>query len=319
MTAPARRTWQPDAPSPPPCRGSAACRACRGGLSGPSPSLALLIAGLLWLRDSSLVAVKHVEVIGLSGPETARVTRQLESAARDMTTLHVRGDQLRSVVAPYPVVKDLRVSTDFPHGLKITVVENTPVAVVTVDGAKTPVAADGKLLRGAEPARRCRSVPLSVSRRRRPRGRQGRPRRRSRALAAAPAALRARVTRDLDEGRRASRSTLRDGPELRFGGADRLDAKWAAAAAVLAEDSRGATYLDLRYPERPAAGGLEDPALQQDPESVNAADPAATATSATPTARDDAIATVNLSLSLGSPSSLKSNYRLPQTASKIAL
>src|SRR3982751_6902616 len=103
----------------------------------------LLIAGGLWLRDSSLVAVQKVTVVGLSGPETARVTRQLESAARDMTTLHVRGDQLRSVVAPYPVVKDLKVATKFPHGLTITIVENTPVAAILVDGAKTPVSGSG--------------------------------------------------------------------------------------------------------------------------------------------------------------------------------
>ena len=81
--------------------------------------------------------------------ETLPAVALLEDAAKDMTTLHVRGDQLRSVVAPYPVVKDLRVSTDFPHGLKITVVENTPVAVVTADGAKTPVSGDGQSVVGA--------------------------------------------------------------------------------------------------------------------------------------------------------------------------
>jgi cell division protein FtsQ len=242
---------------------------------------ALLTAGLLWARVSSLVAVRHVEVVGLSGPETARVTRQLESAARDMTTLHVRGDQLRSVVAPYPVVKDLRVSTDFPHGLKITVVENTPVAVVTVDGAKTPVAGDGKLLRGAD-QRDLPAVPMRVS----PGGdhvADQAARGAIAALAAAPSALRARVIKATTSKAEGLTLTLQSGPELRFGGADRLAAKWAAASAVLASaDSRGATYLDLRYPERPAAGGLEDPTLQQDPETVNQADPAETSTSVTP-------------------------------------
>jgi cell division protein FtsQ len=244
---------------------------------------ALLIAGLLWLRDSSLVAVQKVTVTGLSGPETARVTRQLETAARDMTTLHVRGDQLRSVVEPYPVVKDLRVSTDFPHGMRITVVENTPVAAVIVDGAKTPVSADGTLLRGAD-QRDLPVVPLRAS----PGGdRVGDRTARAAiaALAAAPTALRARATRASTTRADGLRITLNNGPELRFGGADRLAAKWAAAAAVLSsEDARGATYLDLRYPERPAAGGLEDPSLQLDPDSVNAADPAASTTTPAPTA-----------------------------------
>ncbi|WCB93651.1 Cell division protein FtsQ [Baekduia alba] len=234
--------------------------------------LALLVAGALWLRDSSLVSVQKVTVVGLTGPEAPRVTRQLEDAARDMTTLHVRGDQLRSVVEPYPVVKDLRVSTDFPHGLKITVVENTPVAAISVGDDRTPVSADGKLLRGAD-QRQLPIVPLRVA----PGGNtivDATARHAIAALAAAPTALRARVERASTTREGGLTLKLRNGPDLRFGGADRLAAKWAAATAVLASSaSAGATYLDLRYPERPAAGGLEDPATQRDPEAVNSADP----------------------------------------------
>jgi len=51
--------------------------------------------------------------------------------------------------------------------------------------------------------------------------------------------------------------SVKDGPELIFGSTDRLTAKWAAAVRVLADpDAAGAEYLDLRLPERPAAGGL---------------------------------------------------------------
>ncbi|MET0811192.1 MAG: hypothetical protein ABWY65_08780, partial [Thermoleophilaceae bacterium] len=46
-------------------------------------------------------------------------------------------------------------------------------------------------------------------------------------------------------------------PELIFGDARRARAKWAAAARVLADpEARGASYIDLRIPGRPAAGGL---------------------------------------------------------------
>jgi cell division protein FtsQ len=245
--------------------------------------LALLVAGMLWFRDSSLVAVRDVSVTGLTGPEAGRVSAQLEDAARDMTTLHVRGGQLRSVVAPYPVVKDLRVSTDFPHGLKITVIENTPVAAIVAGGATTPVDASGRLLRGAD-ERELAAVPMRVT----PAGDHvvdATARHAIAALAAAPAPLRARVQRAVTTREGGLTLTLRNGPELRFGGADRLAAKWAAAAAVLADDaSAGATYIDLRYPERPAAGGLEDPATQRDPEAVNAADPTQITPPATPVA-----------------------------------
>ncbi|MCW2983306.1 MAG: FtsQ-type protein, partial [Conexibacter sp.] len=100
-----------------------------------------------------------------------------------------------------------------------------------------------------------------------------------------PPALRDRVLRASSTRQGGLTLVLSSGPDLRFGGADRLAAKWAAAAAVLADsESRGATYLDLRYPERPAAGGLEDPALQRDPEAADVADPGQTTTPAAPTA-----------------------------------
>jgi cell division protein FtsQ len=60
------------------------------------------------------------------------------------------------------------------------------------------------------------------------------------------------------------------GPEVYFGDAGRLAAKWTATARVLADpSSKGATYLDVRVPERPAAGGLEpinsQPEIQTSP------------------------------------------------------
>jgi cell division protein FtsQ len=220
-------------------------------------TLTLLVAGLLWLRDASVVAVNHVTVTGLTGPEAGRVGGLLESAARDMTTLHVRTDQLRAVV------------------------ENTPVAAIVVDGTRTPVSGDGRLLTGAE-QRELPVVPLPVA----PGGTQVLDRTARQAiavLAAAPPALRARVLRASSTRQGGLTLTLRNGPDLRFGGADRIAAKWAAATAVLADPgSAGASYLDLRYPERPAAGGLEDPSTQRDPQSVNSADPAATTTPVTP-------------------------------------
>ncbi len=82
-------------------------------------------------------------------------------------------------------------------------------------------------------------------------------------LAAAPPGLRAKVSR-VYAGPRGLTAPLDAGPILYFGGADRLRAKWTAAARVLADrSSAGATYIDLRLPERPAAGGLEDPTPAQ--------------------------------------------------------
>jgi hypothetical protein len=76
-------------------------------------------------------------------------------------------------------------------------------------------------------------------------------------LAAAPAVLRNRVERVAMSARGLS-VTLRDGPDLYFGTAERLSAKWLSAVAVLADgDARGAKYVDLTVPEHPAAGGVQ--------------------------------------------------------------
>jgi hypothetical protein len=110
----------------------------------------LLGIGWLWLRDSGLVAVDQVSVTGLSGTEAPRVRAALEGAARDMTTLHLRPDQLRTAVEPYPSIMAVDAHADFPHGLRHRRPTSTsasrrwrraPIAC--------PVAADGTLLRGS--------------------------------------------------------------------------------------------------------------------------------------------------------------------------
>ena len=52
-----------------------------------------------------------------------------------MTTLHVREQVLREATASYTSVEDLRVRTDFPHGMTIEVVEREPVAALAEGAA----------------------------------------------------------------------------------------------------------------------------------------------------------------------------------------
>jgi cell division protein FtsQ len=54
--------------------------------------------------------------------------------------------------------------------------------------------------------------------------------------------------------------TMRGGIQLRFGTGGNRAGQWAAAAAVLADPAlTSLTYVDLRVPQRPAAGGTSDP------------------------------------------------------------
>jgi cell division protein FtsQ len=219
--------------------------------------LALLLVGWLWLRDSSLVAVRQVTVTGVSGPDAARVIAALQEAGRAMTTLHVRDDELRTAVEPFSSVASVHGDPAFPHTLRIEVREQAPVGVVVAGADRVAVRRDGEVLRGVPtdglPQIAARALPGGP----RVSGRDAR--RGVAALAAAPAPLRARVRRT-SLGPQGLTVALRNGPSLIFGGPDRLRAKWTAAAVVLADPtSAGATYVDVRMPERPAAGGLEPP------------------------------------------------------------
>ncbi|HWC26257.1 MAG TPA: FtsQ-type POTRA domain-containing protein [Solirubrobacteraceae bacterium] len=218
--------------------------------------LVVLAPLALWLRDSSVVAVRQVTVTGVEGPQAEQIRRALRSAGLDMTTLHVRKRALLAAVAAYPVVRSVRTETDFPHGLRIVVNAHEAVgALRAAGGGVTAVAADGTLLRGSA----TRGLP-TVGVRATPGGDRLTAREdvvAVRLLAAAPRPLRARIAR-VFRGARGVTATMQDGPKLYFGGAARLGAKWSAAVQVLAHPtSRGAAYVDLRAPDRPVAGGLQ--------------------------------------------------------------
>jgi cell division protein FtsQ len=240
----------------------------RGFLRGFAAVIVLAglgIGGWLWLRDSSLVAVTAVRVSGATSSDEARIRSALESAARDMTTLHVREEVLHDAVDRFPSVAGLEVDTDFPHRISIQVLEHRPVAALEVDGHRTPVSGGGIVLTCVDAG-----DDLPTIRRDRLPGRRVDDARTRAALAvaaAAPHPLLAKGER-LWWGPEGLTMDLRDGPPLVFGTRDDAPAKWAAAARVLAEPSAaGATYLDLRVPGRVAAGGLGP--IPQEPVSEN--------------------------------------------------
>ncbi len=217
----------------------------------------LLVGAYFWLRDSSLVAVQQVKVTGASGPDAARIRTALVAAARNMTTLDVNLGQLKTAVQPYPDVKSIDVATKFPHGMRIRVIEQMPVAVVMEAGRRIPVAGDGTLLHDVTAASTLPVISLGVP--------PGGPRLTGyalsevRLLAAAPYQLLAKIGGVSDGPAHGLVAQLRDGPAIYFGDGGRLVAKWNAATAVLASrDSAAAVYVDVTDPNRPAAGAGSD-------------------------------------------------------------
>ena len=216
-------------------------------------AVAILGGCWLWLRDSSLVAVRQVRVTGVAGPDARQIRAALTLAARNMTTLDVRVGQLRTAVAPYPVVKDLRVSTQFPHGLRIRVIEGLPVGALVAGGHAIAVSGDGTVLHDI-PTGSLPSVPVALL----PGGSQITDRNALDALALladAPPRLTGRIEQVTTVAPHGLVVQLRSGPALYFGDDTDLDAKWSAATEVLADSSSaGATYIDVTDPSRPAAG-----------------------------------------------------------------
>ena len=109
-------------------------------------ALPLLGGGWLLLRRSPLVSVEHVKISGVHGSDAHAVDAALSSAARGMSTLDVHPAALLAAVRSFPVVRDVRAYPSFPHGLRIVVIEQPPVASLAVAGSRTAVAADGVVL-----------------------------------------------------------------------------------------------------------------------------------------------------------------------------
>jgi cell division protein FtsQ len=215
------------------------------------------IGGWFWVRDSSLASVDTVRISGITGPEAGDVRAALDQAAREMTTLHVDEQRLRRAVAVYPQVKDLQVEADPLHELRITVRERQPVALLSAGGQRVPVAGDGTLLRGRVSSADLPVIPADAL----PAGPTVTARQQLQLLAVladAPDAMRRHVDR-LEMERTQLVAVLRGaGPQIVLGDWSRPRAKWVAAARVLGDRSaEGATYIDVRLPERPSAGGFD--------------------------------------------------------------
>jgi cell division protein FtsQ len=217
-------------------------------------ALPLLGGGWLLLRNSSFVAVQRVQVSGVHGPQAQAIDTALLAAARQMSTLNLHVGQLRAAVAPFRVVREVKAAPRFPHGLRIEVLEQPPVAALVVGGARTAVAADGVVLGPTlltsrlptvsgyhEPAagQRVNGPDLLAA---------------LTVLGAAPAAL----MRDIERvftGAKGLTVAMRNGLQAYFGDATRPHAKWLSLVRVLADpSSAGASYVDVRLPGRPAAG-----------------------------------------------------------------
>ena len=221
----------------------------------------VLAAGLaagyfLWLRDSSLVAVDNVDVVGVSSGDPVRIRAELTRVAEGQTTLHADSAAIERAASAYPTIQSVTVDPNFPHGMRIEVTERPPAMLVEADGRQVPAAADGTLLTGVQVGDEERLPVLAIGHIPGGVALDGHPLQQALIVGAAPEPLRPMIEQVRTDDDYGVEVTLRGGIPVRFGSGSRAAEKWAAAAAVLADPKLDAlTYLDVRVPERPAAGG----------------------------------------------------------------
>jgi|CZKG01.1.fsa_nt_gi cell division septal protein FtsQ len=217
-------------------------------------ALPVLAGGYLLLRNSSFVAVRRVQVSGVHGAEAQAIEAALVTAARHMSTLDIHAGALRAAVAPFRVVSSIRAIPSFPHGLRIEVSEQLPVAALLVSSQRTAVAADGIVL---GPALLSSSLPTLTGYLVQPPGARLHSPFLLESLAvlgAAPRAL-ARHVAKVYTGPEGLTVAMGNGLLAYFGDSTLPHAKWLSLARVLADhSSAGAAYVDVRLPARPAAG-----------------------------------------------------------------
>jgi cell division protein FtsQ len=211
-------------------------------------------AAWMWLRQSSLASVQRVQITGVHGPQAGEIDAALSGAARHMNTLDVRLGALRAAVAPFPVVREVKATPSFPHGLRIQVVEQLPVATLAALGTRTAVAADGValgpgLVSGSLPTLSSSALPAPGQR-----VSDESLRAALTVIGAAPAPV-ARLVARAESAKQGLTLVLRNGLSVYFGDSSRPHAKWLALALVVANGrSAGASYVDVRVPERAVAG-----------------------------------------------------------------
>jgi cell division protein FtsQ len=221
-----------------------------------------------WLRDSSLVAVTEVRVKGIEGAQREEIVAALTGAGESMTTLHLDEARLEEAVSGFPIVAGITADTNFPHGLTVQVQERPPAVLAKGTDRTVAVAADGTVLPGVDFSEKGSDGLPTISADRVPAsGRlDGEPLAQALVAGAAPEPLR-ELIEEISYRRDGVEVVMEGGIPIRFGEGTRAAAKWAAAAAVMADPKLDAlTYLDVRVPSRPAVGGAAPLETESEPE-----------------------------------------------------
>ncbi|HTU15172.1 MAG TPA: FtsQ-type POTRA domain-containing protein [Solirubrobacterales bacterium] len=222
-------------------------------------AVAIFAGYTYWLRDSSLVGIKNLEVLGVSAhtEEGGQIVDAVEVATGEMTTLHVKPELLEEELSRFPRVESATIKADFPNSATVTVTERGNGSIFDTGSEKLLIATDGTVLGTAGAG--TESLPkIGVGDPPAGPALEGRTLVQALVLGAAPSELRP-FTEESDFSKDGVEVTMSNGLVLLFGDASKADQKWKAAASVIADpELTDASYVDLSVPRRPAIRGSEE-------------------------------------------------------------
>lgn len=219
-------------------------------------AVALIATWFLWFRDSSLVAIEQVRVVGLDRLGENDGALEIEKATRasveEMTTLNASEADLRGDLSTFTRVSDVEIRTDFPSSATVEISVREDGSILGEGSQALLIADDGTILGRAEG--REGDLPALEGERPEPGAIRlgGRDLSLAVVLGAVPSELRPYVVA-ASSGEKGIEVELTNGLILIFGDDSSVDAKWRAAASVIADpELSGATTIDLSYPSKPA-------------------------------------------------------------------
>lgn len=218
----------------------------------------LVLVGYGALRASSVFPVDRVVVEG-GGDGLGRAVRdRARTAVGSAGLLEVDAAGVERAVAQLPTVRRATVDRSFPSTLVIRVVPERPVARVRVDDADLLLGASGRVIGPAGPAGS--GLPQVSAARSDIPGVGGAVL--SRAvrdqLRLASASTRGLGIVGIGYGDSGLAASTRRGHQVRFGTADDLEVKIAAANAALRAAGGPVRYVDVAVPSAPVVRGTED-------------------------------------------------------------
>lgn len=216
---------------------------------------ALAAGGYALARETSLFAVRSIDVSGAPAPLAAEIRRTLASM-RGRSLVGLDGAAVLGRVEALPEVQDARYDRAFPSTLRIVVHPERPVAVLRAGLASWLVSARARVVGRLRPRTHPELpriwIPASTQLATGQTLAAGEGGAAARALAPLAGRFPARITSVTLAGGELT-FTLAGRTELRFGRAEDLRAKLAVARRILPQLPAGTTYLDVSVPERPVA------------------------------------------------------------------